>query len=82
MKFGVNEVKKETELEFKENLSLGIKGDSVSTIGVFDINLETGHSNFLLFCMVVEGNRMHHMCMVPCFGKILVWNSSGISVGA
>ena len=40
-------------------------------IGFFDIFSETGHSKFLIFCMMVEGNRGHHFSAVPYLGKNL-----------
>ena len=46
--------------------------------GFFDIFLETGHLKFLIFCMMVEGNRGHHLSVVPYLGKILIWGLRGI----
>ena len=43
----------------------GSMGDWVSKIWVSDIFSEINHSIFLIFCMLVEGNRAHQMSMVP-----------------
>ena len=38
----------------------------------FDIFSETSHYKFLNFCMIVEGNRGHHLSVVSYFEKILI----------
>ena len=50
----------------------GLRGIKCQKFGFFDILLETAHQNFLIFCMMVEGNRGHHLSMVPYLGKILI----------
>ena len=44
----------------------------------FDIFSEIGHSKFPIIYMVVEGNRGHHLNVVPYLGKILIWGLKGI----
>ena len=41
---------------------------------LIDIFSETGHLKFLVFCMMVEGNKAHHISVVPYVGKILIWD--------
>ena len=45
--------------------------------GFLDIVWETGHEKFLIFCMMVEGNRGHHLSVMPYLGKILIWDQLG-----
>ena len=51
----------------------------MSKTQVFDILSETGRQKFLIFCMIVEGNRGHHLSAVPFCGKILIRGSRGIN---
>ena len=44
----------------------------------WDIFSETGHYKFLIFCMMVECNRGHHLSVVPYLEKILIWGLRGI----
>ena len=39
---------------------------------------ETVHWFFLIFCMMVEGNRGHHLSVVSYLGKILIRRLKGI----
>ena len=48
----------------------GLRGIKCQKLGFLDIFLETGHLKFLIFCMMVEGNRGHQK-MVLCGGYIL-----------
>ena len=43
-----------------------------------DIFSETGHYKFLIFCMMVECSRGHHLSLVPYLEKILIWGLRGI----
>ena len=43
-----------------------------------NILLETGHLKFLIFCMMIEGNKGHHLNVVPYLGKILIRGLRGI----
>ena len=56
----------------------GLRGIKCQKFRFFDIFLETGHYKFLIFCMVVEGNRGHHLSVVPYLGNILIWGLRGI----
>ena len=56
----------------------GLRGTKCQKLGFFDIFSETGHSKFLIFCMMVEGNRGHHFSAVPYLGKILIRGLRGI----
>ena len=58
----------------------GLRGIKCEKFGFFDIFSETGHQKFLIFCMMVEGNKGHHLNVVPYFGKILIWGLRGLSV--
>ena len=72
MKLGVNKVKKRHGWNIEKNLNLGIKGIECQELGFLDIFSETGHQKFLIFCMMVEGNRGHHLSVVLYLGKILI----------
>ena len=68
-------------LEFEKVLHPGIKGlrrINCQKLGFLDIFSETGHYKFLIFCMMVESNRAHHLSMVPYLGKILIRGLRGI----
>ena len=56
----------------------GLRGIKCQKLGFLDIFSETGHLRFLTFCMMVEGNREHHLNVVPYLGKILIWRLRGI----
>ena len=56
----------------------GLRGTKCQKFGFFDIFTETGDSKFLIFCMMVEGNRGHHLNVVPYLGKILIRGLRGI----
>ena len=63
MKFGVHKVKKLPDPKF----NLRIKWDSVSNIGYFLGNWPLKCARYML-----EGNRMHHLSMLPYLGIILI----------
>ena len=50
----------------------GLRGIKCQKLWILDIFSETGHQKFLIFCMMVEGNRGHHLSVVPYLGKILI----------
>ena len=56
----------------------GLRGIKCQKLMFFYIFSETGHSKFLTFCMMVEGNRRHHLKAVPYLGKILIRGVRGI----
>ena len=56
----------------------GFRGIKCQKFRFLDIFSETGHLKFLIFCMMVEGNRGHHLSVVPYLGKILIWGLRGI----
>ena len=62
---------------FGKILIRGLRGIKCQKLGFLDIFSETGHQKFLIFCLMVEGNRGHHLNVVPYFGKILI---RGLSV--
>ena len=66
MKLGVNKVKKVTQPEFKTKPNPVIK---CQKSGFLDIFSETILDIFLIFCMIVEGNREHHLSIVSYVGK-------------
>ena len=78
MKLGVNKVKKSDKPGILKKVIPGIKGDYVSKIVFWDIFSDTSHYKFLIFCMMVEGNRTHHLSVTPYFGEILIWGLRGI----
>ena len=47
-------------------------------LGFLDIFSESGHKKFLILCMIIEGNRGHHLSMMPYLGKILIRGLRGI----
>ena len=51
----------------------GLTGIKCQKCGFLDIFSETCHSKFLIFCMMIEVNRGHHLSLVPYLGKILIW---------
>ena len=59
-------------------LMRGLRGIKCQKFRFWDIFLETGHQKFLIFCMMVEGNRGHHLNVVPYLGKILIRVLRGI----
>ena len=59
-------------------LSWGFRGIKCQKFGFFDFFSETGHEKFLMFCMMVEGNRGHHLSVVLYLGKILIRVLRGI----
>ena len=54
---------------------MGIKSQKFRFLDIFS---ETGHYKFLIFCMMVECNRGHHLSVVPYLEKILIWGLRGI----
>ena len=56
----------------------GLRGIKCKKFGFLNIFSETGHCKFLNFCMMVEGNRGHHLSVVLYLGKILSWGIRGI----
>ena len=56
----------------------GLRGIKCQKFRFLDIFSETGHLKFLIFCMMVEGNRGHHLNVVPYLGKILIRGLRGI----
>ena len=56
----------------------GLGGIKCQKLGFLDILTETGHYKFLIFCMMVECNRGHHLSVVPYLEKILIWGLRGI----
>ena len=43
----------------------GLRGIKCQKLGFFDTFSETSHQKFLIFCMIIEHNRAHHVGMVP-----------------
>ena len=58
----------------------GLRGIKCQKFRFLDIFSETGHYKFLIFCMMVECNRGHHLSVVPYLKKILIWGLRGLSV--
>ena len=56
----------------------GLRGIKCPKFRFFDIFSETGYYKFLIFCMMVECNRGHHLSVVPYLEKILIWGLRGI----
>ena len=56
----------------------GLRGIKCQKFRFLDIFSETGHQKFLIFCMMVEGNRGHYLNVVPYLGKILIRGLRGI----
>ena len=56
----------------------GLRGIKCRKFRFLDIFSENGHEKFLIFCMMLEGNRGHHLSVVPYLGKILIRGLSGI----
>ena len=56
----------------------GLRGIKCQKFGFLDIFSETGHQKFLIFCMMVDGNRGHHLSVVPYLRKILIRGLRGI----
>ena len=63
---------------FGKILIWGLGGIKCQKLGFLDIFSERGHQKFLFFCMMVEGNRRHHLSVVPYLGKILIRGLRGI----
>ena len=61
----------------KKNPNSGTKGIKITNV-FFGILSESSHSKFLIFSMMVEDNRGHHLSVVPYLGKILIWGLRGI----
>ena len=59
-------------------LTRGLRGIKCQKFRFLDIFSETGHYKFLIFCMMVECNRGHHLNVVPYLGKILIRGLRGI----
>ena len=53
----------------------------MSKSGFLDIFFKIGHQKFLIFCIMVEGNRMHLWSMVPYLRKIIIRGLLGYLVG-
>ena len=47
----------------------GLMGIKCPKSRFLDIFSETGYYKFLIFCMIVEFNRGHHLNVVPCLKK-------------
>ena len=62
----------------EKNLIRGLRGIKCQRFGFLDIFSETVHQKFLIFCMMVEGNRGHHLSVVPYLEKILIRGLRGI----
>ena len=62
---------------FGKILIWGLRWIKCQKFGFLGIFLETGHLMFLIFCMMVEGNRGHHLRVVLYLGKILIWDKLG-----
>ena len=62
----------------KKILIIGLKGIKCQKIGFLDIFFETVLQKFLIFCMMVEGYRRHHLSLGLYSGKILIWGLRGI----
>ena len=56
----------------------GLRGIKCQKFGFLDIFSETVHYKFLIFCMMVEGNRGYYLSVVPYLEKILIWGLRGI----
>ena len=50
----------------------------MSKIGDFGYFLENWSLKVSIFYMMVEGNRGHHLSVVPYLEKILIWGLGGI----
>ena len=61
-------------MELREQLLRGSRGLKCNKFGFLDIFSETARSKFLIFCMMVEGNKAHLLSMVPYLGKIFIWD--------
>ena len=55
-----------------------LKGIKCQKFRFFDIFSETSYYKFLIFFMMVECNRGHHLSVVPYLEKILIWGLRGI----
>ena len=55
----------------------GLRGIKCQKFRFLDIFSETSHQKFLIFCMTIEGNRQHHLSVVPYLGKILILDQLG-----
>ena len=55
----------------------GLRGIKCQKFRFLDIFSETGYQKFLIFCMTLEGNRRHHLSVVPYLGKILILDQLG-----
>ena len=64
-------------MELGERLLLGSRGLKCNKFGFLDIFSETARSKFLIFCMMVEGNKAHHLSVMPFLGKILTQDQLG-----
>ena len=60
----------------KEILIRGLRGIKCKKFEFLDFFSESGHQKFLIFWMV-EGNRGHHLSVVPYLGKILIRDQLG-----
>ena len=49
-----------------------LRGIKCKKFGLLDIFLDTDHKVFLICCMMIEGNKAHHLTMMPHLGKILI----------
>ena len=50
----------------------GLRGIKCQKLGFLDIFSETAHYKFIIFWMIVEGNRAHYLSMVVYLRKILI----------
>ena len=56
----------------------GLRGIKCQKFRFLDIFSETDHLKFLIFCMMLVGNRWHHLSVVQYLGKILIRGLRGI----
>ena len=58
-------------------LTWGLRGIKYQKLGFFDIFSKSCQLKFLILIMMVEGNRGHHLSVMPYLGKILIWDQLG-----
>ena len=47
----------------------GSRGIKYLKLGFWGIITDTDHRKFLIFCLMVEGDRLHHLSVVLYLGK-------------
>ena len=66
IRLGVNKIKNVAQPKFwKKILIHGLRGFKCQKFVFFDIFAETAQLKFLIFCMMVEGNKGHHLSLMP-----------------